>query len=352
VGRRNAVRRAGVRETPSAVRRIRTSLPRCTARCSLLVVGRVTHQVGRKSLLAAAALSLFSLAAADEVPAEIAYDAMSDGCPSREAFLAEARQRMLQPVAGGGRDDRKFRVVLADTRGVLEIEGTTEGAERREVEGVNCAEVAKALAFSLALAIKPKPPPPPRPEPPWWSAGIAAVSLVHSSPYPALGGSIFIGVPLAHSRAIMPHLHLALAYARTVTAYDDVAAVQWSWFTARVALCAFHLGGSSWGIQPCISLDAGAIVAEAAGLSLTELRPWLAPGLGARAFWGISDFLIELGATASLPRRYDFYRPGPVSKAIQDNPGTWAGQEVPNVLIHEMPVIGATFTMGVGYRWR
>jgi hypothetical protein len=97
-----------------------------------------------------------------------------DGCPGRDAFVAEVTARTAKArIAGPGEQARAFTVTIVRAgkraRGALVIDDPRGPGGAREVSGESCGEVASALALVTALAIDPKaktaarlPPPPPR----------------------------------------------------------------------------------------------------------------------------------------------------------------------------------------------
>jgi hypothetical protein len=87
-------------------------------------------------------------------------------------------------------------------------------------------------------------------------------------------------------------------------------------------------------------MDAGYIVSQPSGLlnAKSSGNPWLAPGLGMRAFAEMLGVLFELSTGLSLPlTRYRYFL---------DAYGTLAATDV-----HQIQPIGWTFSLGASYRF-
>ncbi len=338
---------------------------------------RRAQQRAISAVLVLGASTVFAANAPQQLPVDIIYRTDGTNCPSRDEFVAAVREALAASGAQLSRDERQFTVSLEDGRGTLEVGHQAGVATSHEVHGSSCSEVGSALALSLALAIAPGaaaesavaddsstnsalPPAAPTssaPRAPQWAMGLGVIGMNGPTPF-ALGGAVFLDFPHGNGRFVAPQLRLWAAYLGTVAPYEfslaaaepavPVAAtsvrVHWQWYLVRVELCGLHLTAVNYdyGLRLCADIDAGMIVSHPVLLQNTESnrRPWLASGLGPRAFWEAFGVEFEVAAGVSFPlTRYryflDDYRGGVSNFSATD--------------VYQVQPVGWTFSMGAVY---
>jgi hypothetical protein len=318
--------------------------------------------------LAALGMLATSTAAAGEAdePVRLAYRA-PDGCPAKDAFLAEVRRSAPRMrLARPDEPARLFAVAIDDDgrHGRLTIEG--EGRARvRDAEGANCAEVSRLLAFATALAVDPEAvapadvpmaaPPEPRPEatngpridrteradaaapgaPLSWSAGGYALAEGASAPTPLIGGGAF-GELGGKMGSIRPAVRLGIGYAASAPAFADDARVTFSSILGLLEACPTTWGTRRASLRPCLRMEGGSRLT--AGHDIPEAqavrRPWFALGAAAHVRWFVAGLVFaELSGGALFPV---------VRDRVYLAPGT---------TVHEVPWIGGMgeFALGVDF---
>ncbi len=289
-------------------------------------------------------------------------------CPSEDAFRAEIGRRLtrtaIDPKAGTGRE---FVVTITARNGVFSGSLLSDQRGRqehvRDLEGVDCDDVARSLAFVVAVLIDPgaatrsggrpqsmssavhlpAPPPPlvtrPEPQAPRWrvafSSEIDLLSAVapHAVVSPRIGSAV---VRIGSDGNRLASVGLSIAHAssgRIAGTWGDLATY---WTAARLEGCGPRWG-SKLGAQPCGWLDLGEIQGKAAGTLHTTDRNalWLALGALVRAGFELFDSVtldVSLGGFAPLVRPR-FYIAGADGTRLET--------------LHEVPRLGITFGVGI-----
>jgi len=308
-------------------------------------------------------------------PIRLAYTAFAADCPDADAFWQRVVARTAAERAAPGAAAPEFRVVLAQAAAgvqasleVVELDGTSS---RRTVTGARCDAAASAAALVVALALEqralersspppppppplppplpspppppppPSPPPPPPPPPPdlWRSRLGASLDLSLSrAPSPLFGGSVSFFLrreSLSSTLLTGPAFRIALSAAPSSLVAVATETARFTWLTARVEGCPVSLSPTpDVHVDPCALVELGALVGAGENVVAprTEVRPWVALGLVARASWRIVSGLgLELGVGFAVPLTVDRFR-APT--------GT---------LLMQVPSIGALFDLGLSW---
>lgn len=270
-------------------------------------------------------------AAADEVEAvRFAYEAPA-ACPDAEGFVEEVRARTTRfRIVQSGSGLRSFEVRIAvETNGITGTVRVVDGTgvvSARTVEGAQCEDVAKTLAFVTAISIDPKalpghdaPPatttstPPPGPEnetevpappssaslaPPastpgplprptiataapqeavalqaapspaaqTWHAtvGVGASAQGLGAPGALFGETAFVGLALDTQSIWSPELRIGAAQTSSGTLGADPGSVSLAWIVARADACPLRWPAQGrLAARPCLTADVGALSASA-----------------------------------------------------------------------------------------
>lgn len=342
-----------------------------------------TDRRRRAALVASLAASLLLAAEARAEPRAVRIDYQAhEGCPAADVLVEEITWRTaLARVAAPGEAALAVRARItkrgAVSRGRLSL---GEGREKitREISGASCDEVVSALALVTALAIDPRastgrrPPPPPPPRlprplppvpprpafappapailgpplpafplarpasPPRWKIGARASAAFEATPRPLFGAAVVV------ERAISPRLEASVRVAIDVAATGgfDVGPGGASFLRAigRVEGCVFALRPARWmSIVPCVGAESGVLRGE--GILRGSLKsvdvatvPWAAAGVLPIVAIDVGGVVIEAqgGPVFPLVRREFLF-------------------ETPAFLVHEVPAVTGTVSLGVGY---
>jgi hypothetical protein len=271
--------------------------------------------------------------------------AAPDGCPDRDAFVAQIVQR-TPAVRFEASAPRTFAVEIAATAdgfaGTLVVDSTAD----KQLAATRCDDLVSALALVTALAIDPTidptvtPPPPPAPiavraparaPASRWRPDVTAGALVDSgvTPDPVLAGVV-------QWRASWTRLAVETAFVggRDTTMYEGSTAT-FTWLAVRPAAClvmrrTLELAG-------CGHVELGLV--RAAGEEIVNGRAlnrlWWTAGVHGDARWPArSRGFVQLQLGLSVPLTRDRYR---------FNPG---------VVVHETSVVTGWLGLGVGVRFR
>ena len=300
-------------------------------------------------------LTLTGVAHADPKPAaiELRYRAPA-GCPEMAEFVAEVRRSTARlEVAQPGAGARHFEVVIGDTgrAGLLSVEGGREG--ERLVQGADCAEVSRVLAFAVALAADPDAhetagtsnvaafpatantatatapagpavgamPLPPATEytlaprsPLNWSIGSFYSLKGGSTPKWALAGGLF-GELGSSALPLAPRLRLGAGYGRRVLTLET-GYVTFSSYLVTLDVCS-ALGRGRLTFLPCLRALGGLRTTSGHDVpgGRAETRPFLELGPAVHARWRVlHSVFVELGGALLFPTIQDtiLIEPAPV----------------------------------------
>lgn len=300
---------------------------------------------------AALALVLATVAQASAAERAVAVDYHAPTtCPSAAEFQAQIQAFVPDfsalPDQGAA---RRFEVSIADsgTSGQLRL-STEQGLSSRAVEGSNCAEVARLLAFAVALVLDPQlaleeplpstldqsldapaltPEVLPRPLPAWVVPAATpldapqqprARSITHSlsavgslatalTPTPSYGVGALYGFSPTWGR-LRPLLRAGASYFKSADAHRDGATVKFFAVLGAVEACPAALVLGRLELWPCVQIDLGA--RSAAGDDIpgakSRVRPWLTfDALLHARLHVVSPVFLEVGGGVMLPAWHD-----------------------------------------------
>ena len=272
--------------------------------------------------------------------------AAPDGCPDRDAFVAQIVER-TPAVRFEATAPRTFAVEIVATAdgfaGTLVVDSTAD----KRLGAARCDDLASALALVTALAIDPTIDPTitPAPKPPLpvtireparapaarWRPDVTAGALVDTgvTPDPVLAGVV-------QWRASWPRLAVETSFigGRDTTMHEGSKAT-FTWLAVQPAAClvmrrTVELAG-------CGHVELGLV--RAAGQEIVNGRAlnrlWWSAGVHGDARWPArSRGFVQLQLGLSVPLTRDRYR---------FNPG---------VVVHETSVVTGWLGLGVGVRFR
>ena len=316
-------------------------------------------------------------------PVDLSYRA-PEVCPSFSQFLAEVQRSTTRLRLGRvGESARHFEVVVeANGRaGHLTLDGGSKG--ERDVNGVDCAEVAGLLAFATALAADPdaqppdpssgvasfptpgpaptplalKPPPvvavvePPRPvcateraprarRRSKWSVADLAFASGAIGPPVTWGGGVFGELELS-AVTLAPRFRIGAAYA-----YKSIAVTPGSVTLTNELItletCSGVLQRSTLTFLPCLRAEGGVRIAAGHQVpdARSQQRPVLDLGVAVHVRWRFAGpAFLELGGAMLFP-------------TVQDDVVIQQGASTSNVSsVYEVPTLGALgeFALGVEF---
>jgi hypothetical protein len=233
----------------------------------------------------------------------------------------------------------------------------------RQLQGVRCNEVARALAFVVAVLIDPNAATRTPPSHPQAAGGSAAAAPVRrrSAPVAELPSRwrFGVGAELAAQTAVAPHVtwgpRMAVGVhwigpdgidavsARVSIGHVSSGSLPGGWGDASISWTAGRLEGCRgwWGkllsAEVCGSFEVGAIHGQGWRASQTSgaTAPWIAPGGLVRGGWSLVDSLVvqaSVGVFAPLMRPR-FYFVGPDGTQLE--------------VVHEVPRAGVTGGLGL-----
>jgi hypothetical protein len=317
-------------------------------------------------------------ASAEDVEAvRFAYDA-PPACPDAEAFVKEVRARTTRfRVVESGTGLRSFEVHIVGApsrfRGTVRVVDGTGVASARTVDGAQCDDVAKTLAFVTAISIDPKalpahdapgsppsaeqaqgtPAPPPAsaappasagvpasqpaiataapqealaqppPAPAAWhvALGVGAFAQGLAAPGPVVGEAAFVGVAWDAQQVWSPELRIGVAQASSSALDANPGSVSLAWIVARADACPVRWPPRGpFAARPCLTADVGALSASAAGVQHAQspVRPWGTLGALALAEWEpIRPLLVGAEVSLSAPVQRDQFYVQPTSAVYQ-----------------------------------
>ncbi len=265
--------------------------------------------------------------------------------------------------------------------------GPFEHASERQVEGETCAEVVDALALVIALAIDPAvstapppssapspallptpappsepappeatPPPSPVSEPPppaplrdrapaqspaasfglRPTVGASFVTFTGLAPDPLAGAAVFTELESDSPRLLAPSVRVTATGAANGAFESAPASIVLA--ALRADGCPARIRSGPGSIRACLAVDTGLLRAEGGDVArpLPATRFWLDLAALARARWSLPGrFFVEVDGGLTLP----VTRPTFV-------------YYTPFVVVHEVPVLAATASVGAGLRFR
>jgi hypothetical protein len=271
---------------------------------------------------------------------------VADGCPDRETFLGEVRDRVTRwsPSSAVARDEIRVRIAYDASgapraSGALVIASDNGVVGEREIHGESCADVASALAAFLALALdgawvtaqdanvaadEHGPPPSPPAAPPdrlpaappprgptrlageahwsaWARAGMVSGTADDLAPNVAFGAEV-----ARRDASSGPLVRLGVAIARSPQRDVSTGSVAFTWAASALDLCLASSRGR-WTVRTCLAAELGALLGQSFDLAVSKagIRPWVgAGGKSAVAFalrppWSVE---LEVGAVSPLVR--------------------------------------------------
>jgi hypothetical protein len=332
-----------------------------------------------------ASLALFVLSIAGQASAAgeviaLEYSAPAS-CPSAAEFEAQIRSFVPSvSVLPRAASARVFEVSIEEsgTFGQLRLL-TEQNAGSRLARGVDCAEVARLLAFAVALVLDPQlqmeeqtappenqtfdalpldpgilprplpafvgPPAPlaqkpastAGPRPRWPKQSLAAVGSIASasSPTPSYGVGALYGISAAFG-SFTPQMRLGASYSRSADASRDGATVKFVHFLGAIEGCPTALHAGVVELWPCLRVDLGARRTKASGIpdAKDRVRPWLSfDALLHARFRLASPVFLELGGGVMLPAIHDrvFFRP--------------------DIEVHQVPALGVFGQIALGFEF-
>jgi hypothetical protein len=277
-----------------------------------------------------------SRAWADQAEAvRFTYDA-PQACPDAESFVKEVHARTTRfQIVRFGDGLRSFEVVIAQSgnnfRGSVRVLDGGGAASLRTVDGTECEDVARTLAFVTALSIDPKAlsspspadtstpavadsstpapvasvasvgPPPPQeppasppptakvatdpapppadenPAPPpsaqssrGWRMDVVGGAEVQAvaAPSAVIGGAALLGLTLGGERALSPLLRLGVAWASSGSIDANPGEATLAWTVGRAEICPLRWPAQgALELRPCLTGDFGVVSASATGVS-------------------------------------------------------------------------------------
>lgn len=307
-----------------------------------------------------------------------------EGCPTASDFRADVRERApeLRDGSGAARVRRFVTRLEQDASlaivGTLVIDDPDGSTAVRRVDGTNCRDVARALAFIVAelgrdfrLAGRSSPAialdgpshrgPPPRG--PGQASAVARARAGSRQPQPESGSwSAEAGVGLDVVHAPAPGLVLApRAYVQATRGAEPLVALRLSamvaqsgtiqgrfadghvrWLAVRAEACRPAWAGLPYGFTACGFFEAGELRGTGWGGDASRVRAaaWLAPGALARAHVRVGKTLLfQADAGAFLP----------LTRAVFYIDGRPAGMD--RDVLHRVPVVGYHMGLGLGTRF-
>jgi hypothetical protein len=366
----------------------------------------------QSAFIAMGIASVAGSARAQVEPIRLTYNAPA-ACSSEGAFLQEVSARTARARrAVRNERARAFAVTVvleeSKIRGHLEITGVDGSISTREVTGDTCAEVVSALALTTALSIDPlasvapasgtevpgasedaglprdqlattaaqasnptvnpqgaEAPAEPNQAPisqasdrggassaasttrgsterPHWAVGGGALVLAGLAPGLAVAGELFGAVDAKATGVLAPSFRLSLEWAGASAQFQpQPLGADLIWLLARFETCLLRFSGSSeFFASICAALQGGVLHSSGAssGLQVNSdvYKPWVAPEALGRLTLALSPrWFIDGAAGIIVPLiRYHFYY--------------FEGGN-PSASVYDIPPVGATLAMDVGY---
>lgn len=269
-------------------------------------------------------------------PVVVAYDAQSR-CPSAQYFVDQIRSR-FDRIREADRDEPSIRLVVSvrvvgdAASGRLEVHGLDGNMNAREMRARRCEDLVAALALVAALSIAreaklelvapttpatmpvsdgsvPAEPatampsstnvPPPTPAPDRgatiaggsaqaplprsrisWSLGAGSSMLGHALPAITWGGRTWVQARVDRGGAWSPAGRLSLGAAAMFPTAVGAGEARFQLLTARVDLCPMALRWQVLAVEPCVSVEGGALFGQGVGIRVPRAAsaPWLTAG--------------------------------------------------------------------------
>jgi hypothetical protein len=355
--------------------------------------------LGPLSIVIAALLALCTPRAAHAQttlePVDLSYRAPEE-CPSFDEFLSEVQRSTPRlRLAKSGAAARHFEVVIepAGLAGHLAVDGGAKGV--RDVQGADCAEVSRLLAFATALAADPDAQPPdalrdtrtgvdgsvaafpasiptatappaataptqPHEEAPahdvpettrtrsaalatkWSAAGFGFVKGA-SAPNLTGGAGVFAGLELS-SLFLAPSLRVGAGYDASVVSVEPTGAtspgsVKLSNYLMTLEVCSGALKSATLVALPCLRAQGGARVATGRDLPppTGKTRPFLELGLAGHVRWRFARrFFAELGGALLFP-------------TIRDT--VFIEPKMADTIVYRVPWVGGLGELALGFEF-
>jgi hypothetical protein len=176
-----------------------------------------------------------------------------------------------------------------------------------------------------------------------WTAGAGGHAFLGIVPDWIVGGGPFVDLSRRTPALWNPSFRGSFLAATVDTTFSNGVGARLMWFIVRLEACPLHvLASDDLGLWLCLGLDSGAVQIRGKGLDNpnAETRAWFAPAALTRMEWTLtSQLTAELGAGLLVPaRRYPIhYVPSDNTQAVD---------------AYQVPVVAASTTIGVGYRFR
>jgi|SRR5579871_1914836 len=279
-----------------------------------------------------------------------------EGCPTQDQMNAAVAAHVRSGTRPSGvRID--IAIAARDGHFVGELFATDRfGSENRQaVDGPNCAEIARALAFLAGLAVElgerrqvdlvatGAPPTTPPPVPPPHSFRLAGRILVGVtgglSDVPSLMGEVGVSLEDVRPRVFAPALQGAILVAGESQIEGPRGSAQLSLLGGRLDACPVRLSRSKAELRPCAGAALGEVWGRATSLinAPTVTEPWLSAEVTLALRWSLtSQILAEIEGGAVFP----IARP---SYAFEFQP---AGQP-----LYTVPWVTGRVAAGVGFRF-
>jgi hypothetical protein len=278
------------------------------------------------------------------------------GCPTED----QMRTAVSAQVRHGTRPSGvrvEIEIAAVDGRFQGELLATDRfGSENRQsLEGVDCGEIARALAFLAGLAVElgerrqvnlvstgsPQPArPTPRPPRSLRIAGRIMAGVTGGlADVPSLAGEAGIAIEDIRPRLFAPGLVVAVIVAGDSQIEGQRGSAELSLLGGRVAACPVHLSKSKLELRPCAGITFGEVRGRATSVTNppTVTEPWLSAEATLAARWFFtSQILAEVEGGAVFP----LDRP---SYAFEFQP---AGQP-----LYTVPRVTGRVAAGLGFRF-
>ncbi len=281
------------------------------------------------------------------------------GCPGAAEFLANVREKAIFELTDSPeRASRTFVVTLSERtdaeapafRGELRVVTPRGTASTRDVSGVNCAEVAEAIAVIIAIDLAPenreKPEPVaaerprqsvPVPPAPWRLAGAAGLGFT-SAVASAISPEARLSLVLHResSELLSPEFRAGFAYVDGTTTVNEGGSLELRLYGFALEACPIRFRSRRFAAEPCAS--ALLALRNAAGgppsnpEAETSTGWWVDVGVLARASFALSDaWWLELSSEG-------------FAVLVRDRFYTFS----PELTVFEPPAAGARVAIGLG----
>ncbi len=291
-------------------------------------------------------------ASADAEHLLFSYEA-SLGCPSEEEFRLSIRERSPRTRILPG---RRLYITLEDgprgTRGTLDLRDTRAGSTRRDVEGRDCHDAARALALIAALileeeeaAVPAEQGPPPKPDAPskaqvptaptptpteshspvWVTRVFAGIlGLGGSAPGPLLAGMAGLELHRDSGGFLSPRFRFAALWTEERSFTSERGSAVFQHVGAVLEACPLDLLGPTTRLTAhlCAAAEGGALIARGGGVDDAASHTTGLFALGGSVLVGTrlgGAFHLDLRGSLLTPLRRDrFFLDGQLFHEIPD----------------------------------